>query len=104
MYCKKCGNKLKENDNFCIKCGNSVKETINNKVDSKKNNGKAVASLVLGIIALTFSFSLSILMFPLSITGLILGIVNKNKCSEKTTGIILNVASMVVEIVVFLIL
>ena len=108
MYCKKCGEKIKEGNKFCTKCGfdlNSNESTIKKEDNiNNKADGKAVASLVLGCISLFLSFTLSIIMFPMELVGLILGIASKTKCSEKTAGIIINVISMIISIVVFIIL
>lgn len=38
MYCKKCGNEIKGNDNFCVKCGDKL--DVNNNyegINIKKN-------------------------------------------------------------------
>ena len=102
MYCKKCGNKLKQTDNYCKKCGNKIREENKNIVESKE--GKELASLILGIVSLILSFSMSILAFPISVTGLILGLTCKNKSSEKTAGIILSIFSIVVEIITTMII
>lgn len=44
-YCSNCGNELKENADVCIKCGKLLKQ----------KNGKGIASLVLGIIAILWA-------------------------------------------------
>ena len=43
MFCKKCGNELKENTKFCNKCGNKIESNKNNskiKQDSKEKETK----------------------------------------------------------------
>lgn len=113
MYCEKCGEKIKDGNKFCTKCGfelNSNEIEIKNNTKNDKNgsvnkaDGKAVASLILGCISLLLSFSLTIIMFPLELVGLILGIVSKTKCSERTAGIIINAVSMVISIISFILL
>lgn len=37
MKCIKCGNELKENDNFCTKCGTAVESSIEAKISNAKN-------------------------------------------------------------------
>lgn len=107
MFCSKCGNKIKDNYNFCQNCGNNLTsnnyQNINNNNSQKNSNGLAIASLVIGIIAIILSFSINIFILPLAITGLILGIVNKNKCGQKIAGIILNSLSMVIAIITLII-
>ena len=101
MYCIKCGNKIKDESKYCTKCGSSLDI---DKVEKQKADGKAVASLIFGFVTLFLSFTLSILIFPFALLGLILGIVSKTKCSEKTAGIVINIISMVISVVVFIIL
>lgn len=102
MFCNKCGSKVEGNAKFCNNCGNSLQiNVVNQNINkSEEKNGLAVASLVIGIISTILSFFLNIFIFPVAITGLILGIVNKNKCGSKTAGIILNSLSMVIAIII----
>ena len=56
-FCTKCGTKNEENLNFCSNCGNSLNPTVGapsyegTPMVANQKNGKATASLVLGIIA-----------------------------------------------------
>ena len=71
-YCTSCGTPNDANTNFCSKCGQSLNQDVNqvNYVPAaqvngqvyygKPKNGKATASMVLGIIAVVWS----ILMLP----------------------------------------
>lgn len=104
MFCNKCGSKVEGNAKFCNNCGNilSINGVNQNINTSEERNGLAVASLVIGIISIMLSFILNIFIFPLGITGLILGIVNKNKCGSKTAGIVLNSVSMVIAIIILI--
>lgn len=113
MYCKNCGVKLREGAKFCNECGTKVDvetttktsksnenntnttstlatTTTSNNVVMPINKSKATASLVLGIL----SFIVGVLFFPLPIIGLVLGICQKEKCGEKTAGIILNAIAL----------
>ena len=47
-YCENCGAELNENADVCVSCGKALKK-------AKKGNGKAVASMVLGIIAVCWA-------------------------------------------------
>ena len=63
--------------------------TVNGKpvvVESSATDGKATASLVLGICSIVI-FCLS---FPLSIVGLILGLVSKERSGKRTAGVVIN--------------
>ncbi len=61
-YCTNCGAQNEENTNFCSKCGSNM--NANNFVPAaqvsgqtyyvKQKNGKSIASLVLGIIAVAY--------------------------------------------------
>lgn len=38
MYCRKCGNEIKDGEKFCGKCGQEVNEEIKNTSSNKKKN------------------------------------------------------------------
>ena len=102
MYCVKCGKKVSDNDNYCMKCGTKINNNNNNQ-NKEKADGAATTSLVLGLISLLLVFSLSILVSPLYITGLIFGLVSKTKSSEKKAGIIINIINIIISIVVLIV-
>lgn len=94
-YCPKCGKENESSTNFCSSCGSSFNEETVVKSSKKKKEGLGTASLVLGIISLILSFTCIIIIpiiisVPLSIVGLVLGIVNVSKKGKKFAGIILN--------------
>lgn len=117
MKCNYCGADNKEESKFCASCGAELKEkkksTKKEEVQEEKvevkevkpepvkteisKDGKATASLVLGII----SFVIWCVTPITSIIGLILGICSK-KSGKKTAGIILNSIALVVSICVLL--
>lgn len=115
MFCVKCGKELKKGTKFCTNCGTEIKEIKEKKTDDDKltysqnksiettsnptpvanatpvnanpnSDGKATASLVLGIV----SFVVPCVGFITSIIGLILGIISHEKSGKRTAGIILN--------------
>ena len=101
MYCKRCGNFLKENERFCPNCGEKREENsyMNNniqidRVQEKKSN-KGTIAIVLGIL----SFVIPIIGLPLSIIGLILGIKAKNENNGRV-GMSLSIIGLVVSIFV----
>ncbi len=105
-YCPKCGSENKEEVKFCSKCGASFEKEVENEVKSNKptKEGLGTASLVIGIIALVFSFTCIFflpifIILPLALVGLILGIVNKAKKGKKFAGIILNAFALVISII-----
>lgn len=92
MYCKNCGTKLKEEENFCPNCGyQTTKPTTNNP---KKEN----IPLILGIIACIF-FWIPIISLPLAIISIILGINYKKETGKKTIGTILGIISIILSII-----
>ena len=105
MKCNYCGKDNKEEAKFCASCGAELKEkkketkkeetkevkeikTEPVKVENKEQvtDGKATASLVLGICGLL----IWCLTFILSIIGLILGIASRERSGKRTAGIVLN--------------
>jgi len=56
MFCKHCGANLNENVNFCSACGHSLVESNNSTSANTKGKGKAISSMVLGIIAIIWAF------------------------------------------------
>lgn len=74
MYCRKCGNKLRNNANFCSGCGITITDVLSTGNNSSDNNvvksdeksywveqkieSKASDKIILGIIAFTIIFSL----------------------------------------------
>lgn len=52
-FCVYCGNQLNNNSKFCSKCGNIIN---NNNFINYEKKGKEIASMVLGIIAISWSF------------------------------------------------
>lgn len=40
MICNKCGNEIKENENFCSKCGNKIERQESKLNDETKSDNK----------------------------------------------------------------
>lgn len=59
MYCKNCGNELKENENYCNKCGQVVNnETI--MTENKKGINRKISLKTIIIILIIFSIVIGI--------------------------------------------
>lgn len=59
MYCKNCGNELKENENYCNKCGQAVNnETI--MTENKKGINRKISLKTIIIILIIFSIVIGI--------------------------------------------
>ena len=56
MYCKNCGSEINENADFCINCGVFVKkQPVKFKKKNTENNGKSIASMILGVCVIFFA-------------------------------------------------
>ncbi len=126
MKCNYCGHDNKEESKFCASCGAELKEKKATKKEEvklekvevkpepvkttvtpvkttvtpvKTTDGKATASLVLGICSLIV-FCLAL---PLSIVGLILGIVSKERSGKRTAGIVINAIALAFSIIIAII-
>lgn len=116
MKCNYCGADNKEGSKFCASCGAELKEKKTTKKEeikeevkeervevktepvttteiNKVTDGKATASLVLGICSLI----IWCLTFPLSLIGLILGIASKERSGKRTAGIVINAIGLVLS-------
>lgn len=75
-------------------------------MEEKKSNGLAIASLVLGIVAIVFSFIGLSIPFGLiiGIVGIILGVMakKKNPCGMATAGLVLSIIGTVLCAIVFI--
>lgn len=104
MFCSNCGTENKKDTKFCVNCGKELKKETKKEVVNNTNNkdeSLGTASMVIGIISLILTFLINLLTLPLSITGLVLGIVNKAKGGKKVSGIVLNAISIGLSFMVF---
>lgn len=123
-FCPNCGNEVKEGADICLSCGKILNQKYNsNKIPGK---GMSVASLVLGIISIVWSFLMILslsdgiellsyynydffelicyyigyTLFSLipAILGLIFGINSKKKyiSGKSTAGIVLSIISLAI--------
>lgn len=114
MFCSKCGEKIEDGGKFCQNCGTPVEEVVEEvkgidtgmTIDDKKviiktsnEDGKATASLVLGIV----SFIVPCINLITAIIGLILGIICKEKSGKRTAGIVLNSIALALMVIIFIV-
>lgn len=128
-FCSNCGNEVDEKAVICVKCGVPI-----DNISKTKENGKSIASLVLGIIGLVFavlvllgmedadismdlafqsigykiSYGIGFILIQasLGITGLCLGAsaYKNTKNNKNKAGIILSVITLVICIIQFIII
>lgn len=91
IYCVKCGTSNDENMNFCQKCGYTLSSTeiVVNTPEHNPDKGKAIASMVLGIISCVFCWFYGVIGLITGIIGLAIAMnIKKNPVSySKNTGI-----------------
>lgn len=83
-----------------INSNNSNNSSVNEKIIVDK---KDKISLIIGIVSVVLSFLLNLFVIPLSIVGLIFGIKSKIKSKNRIIGILLNISSIIIAFVIFLI-
>jgi len=76
---------------------------ITSSKEKNSNSKNGLISMILGIVSVVLSFVLNIFIMPVAVVGLILGIVEKNKSSKKTAGIILNIVALVLPIIILIV-
>ncbi len=74
-----------------------------NVTEKDETDKKTKISFIIGIVAIVLSFFLNLFVIPLSVTGLIFGIKSKDRSKKKKIGIILNISSMAIAIIVLII-
>ncbi len=103
MFCQRCGNEVGNEVNFCSKCGNAIEDqTIVQgfQMTPPKNDGKAIASFVLGIIGLV-TWIVPLLGFPITIIGLVLASLslNRGQKGKAVVGLVLCILGLVATII-----
>lgn len=119
MNCKNCGRILNQDEKFCANCGLKVENEINfisNEENHQKNilqqqeaneikfsnhntlKKKKNISLLIGIISLILVFIFQIFIMPLSIVGIVFGIISVKENKRTKAGLILNIISLVLAV------
>ncbi|MDR0383972.1 MAG: DUF4190 domain-containing protein [Christensenellaceae bacterium] len=97
-YCSKCGAANHDKTVVCPKCGHQIGTANISSSETKKNNGLAVSSLVLGIIGIISPY-LIWLSLPCSILAVVFGVVANGRGQRSgmaTAGFILGIISLVI--------
>lgn len=81
MKCRNCNSTMNKGDKFCANCGKTV------NVD----NSLGIISIVIGVMSFLGGF----IFFPLPIIGIVLALCQKEKTSERTIGMVLNIIALV---------
>ncbi len=103
MICKHCNSEVRKGANFCTVCGYKMEgneASTTTSSTSVEGKGLAVASIVLGVLSIVTGFF--IIIFP--IIGLILGLCQKDKCTEKKIGVILNSIALAISVLVIVVI
>lgn len=80
------------------------KTNLNKEKEEDDKDIKNVISLVIGIIAIILSCIFNIYVIPLSIIGLVLGIISKKKGLLRIFGIITNILSIIIAVILVFII
>lgn len=117
MKCKKCGKEVKKTDAFCQYCGTKVETEVKEvkKVEKKEEvkqevvkkapvenqggKGLSIASMVLGIVGIVFSFIIGPFAFILSLLGFIFALCSKRKNGFRLAGLITSIVGIVFQII-----
>lgn len=125
MYCRNCGTKIIENNNFCSNCGAPIKSVINenniqhetNQIDKRNNEAK-----ILCILSLIFTYSPWVITSLLSqvstilaniigglspLIGLVLMVIARTKYPESKLAkavMYIYITSIVASLIFFIIL
>lgn len=102
MYCIKCGNKIKEEDNFCNNCG-SIKESTPNNFNYNKKEDNDTFCVVFGIISIIM-FWLPFISIPLAIIAIINGKKYCKNTTFKSNSMILSILGIILSILYSLII
>lgn len=102
MFCKKCGEKNKENSKFCISCGSNLTEETSSKPSTNEDNKIKVISII-GVI-LCFIPILNIIGLILAIIGLIMCSKFKKKNGTSSNYFIINIIGLIISIIETLII
>jgi len=108
IFCTNCGGNIEDGVKFCSKCGKAVSvfNESNTQVHEQQfihtvdKKGQAITSLVLGLVGIIAWF-LPLLGFPVSIIGLIMGVIGQKSTKKNmaTVGLVLSIICLVATII-----
>ena len=102
MYCSRCGNYVNKPSKFCSRCGSLLSNEYSNNSNIKVKSQVSSASVAVGALSLTLVFIFQVFTIPLSVIGIILGVIGFTKTKSKT-GLILNSVSFFLAVPLLLI-
>ena len=105
MYCMNCGKKVNKEENYCTYCGTPLKEQTKDELNEMNNNEtkKTSTSTILGILSCVFILA-PIISLPLAIISIIVGINERKKENNTSTGLVLGIISLVLTLIMSVIL
>ena len=91
-FCGKCGEKIKEDQNFCSKCGYNINTPVEQKEDKL-----AIVGFILGLVSIIAWF-IPLFGYPVSICGIVFstkGLKSKTNKGKATAGLVLSIVFLV---------
>lgn len=91
-FCGKCGEKIKEDQNFCSKCGYNINTPVEQKEDKL-----AIVGFILGLVSIIAWF-IPLFGYPVSICGIVFstkGLKSKINKGKATAGLVLSIVFLV---------
>ena len=89
-FCSYCGNEVHEQAVVCVRCGCPIPQQPNTQ-------NKSYVSLILGIIGIVFALLFAIIGHACCITGICLGIKERNR-GQSSTGLVLCIVGEVLAV------
>lgn len=105
MYCKNCGKKLKENEEYCSNCGQGKNEPVTKTVsasNTKVKNKNASLSVGFGIGCIVASFFISVLCIPFGIVSIVYFMKAKKEGETNPVGLMLSIVGMVIGVLILI--
>jgi len=99
IYCMKCGMELNEGTTFCPKCGKVIGSAApQRQYFESENKTSSTAATVLGVLSL-ICWLLPIIGYPVTIAGIIVGIMSWQKGEDATAGTVMSSIGLALTII-----